>query len=334
MDYRKIVLDGYSDRNNRKYLPEYFVREQKKASKDYYSIEEFFSGCESIIEEFSNIIKDQFHKEKRNCYFAIDHLNAGTMQFGDNDNSMTYEEKKEQSLNFWKEQLAGLQLDNFCVNLNHFNFGYSGHILNSDIEYISNAIKKAKKMIYENQNDLIPKINSNKDGFVESILKGMKELQTQGENAECIKNVKTDKKKLEAPFRNWFKTFFSSKFEIVNAEPEKGNGRIDLKIEDSSIGTKIIEFKGWWNFDKKEIVNQIISYMTDFETDGYVIIINNTRKKIENDYFELIKSESVRYLENSFQEIILQNSDFRYFISTHKDDLKAKRIYHFIFNIF
>lgn len=333
MDYRKIVLDGYSDRNNRKYLPEYFVREQRKASNEYYSAEEFFSGCESIIEEFSNIIKDQYYKEKRECYFAIDHINAGTMQFGDIDPSMTYEEKKEQSLKLWKEQLASIELDNFCVNLFQLNIGYGGQLWNSEIEYIANAIKKAKKMIYENQNDLAQK-KDNKDGFVESILKGMKELQTQGENAECIKNVITEKKKLEAPFRNWFKTFFSSKYETVNAEPEKGNGRIDLKIEDPTIGTKIIEFKGWWNSDKKEIVNQIISYMTDFETDGYVIIINNTRRKIENNYFELIKSESVRYLENSFQEIILQNSDFRYFISTHTDEIRVKRLYHFIFNVF
>lgn len=54
-------------------------------------------------------------------------------------------------------------------------------------------------------------------------------------------------------------------FSYFTAETEKGNGRIDLKIEDSTIDTKIIEFKGWWNNDEKKIAGQINSYLTYFK---------------------------------------------------------------------
>lgn len=331
MDYFKIVLDGYFDLNNRKFLSEYFVREQKKAKKDFYSPDEFFSGCDDVVAQFTNEIKRQFYKEKNDCYFAIGHIKNGTMNFSQPDNSMTYEEQCEQALISWEKQLNSWTLDSFSVNLFSLNIGYTGYLWHNDLLFISDAIEKAKTMVYEKT----IKTNSNKDNeFIELILKGMKELQTQDEKAECIKVIKTESKKLEAPFCIWFKTFFSGKYETVNAEPEKGNGRIDLKIEDSSIGTKIIEFKGWWNSDKKQVVSQILSYLTDFETDGYIIIINNNRKKVDDDYFDLIKSESVKYVENSFEEIDVPKTGYKYFISNHSDRIRTKRLYHFILNVY
>lgn len=334
MDYIKIVLEGYIDNNNRKYLAEYFVREQKKASKAYFGVEEFFSGCENVIANFAADIKRQLYKEKSECYFAIGQLKARTMKFSQPDPSMTHEEQSEYSLKGWQKQLESLSIDNYCVNLYPLNYGYYGHLWDGDLKVISNAINSAKKIISENDDQLKSEHIDNKDlEFINIILKGLKELQTQDVNADCIKNIKKENNKLEAPFRNWFKTFFSGKYDIVNAEPEKGNGRIDLKIEDSGFGTRIIEFKGWWNSDKKVIVDQIISYLTDFETNGYIIIINDKQKKIDNNYFELIKSESVKYIENSFQEILLQNSDYKYFISNHSDNIRTKKLFHFIYNV-
>jgi hypothetical protein len=55
MDYIKIVLEGYIDNNNKKYLAEYFVREQKKASKEYYSAEEFISVARSVFGRASSL---------------------------------------------------------------------------------------------------------------------------------------------------------------------------------------------------------------------------------------------------------------------------------------
>lgn len=331
MDYFKIVLDGYFNSNNRKFLTEYFVREQKKAKKDFYSTDEFFSGCDDVIEQFSNEIKRQLFKEKNDCHFAISHIKNGTMNFSQSDKSKTYEEQCEQALISWEKQLNSWTIDSFSVNLFSMNIGYTGYLWHNDLLLISDAIEKAKTMVNENT----IKTNSNNDNeFIDLILKGIKELQTQDQKAECIKVIKTESKKLEAPFCIWFKTFFSGKYTTVNAEPEKGNGRIDLKIEDLSIGTKIIEFKGWWNPDKKQVVSQILSYLTDFETDGYIVIINNNQKKIDDDYFDLIKSESVKYVENSFEEIDVPGTGYKYFISNHSDRIRTKRLYHFILNVY
>jgi hypothetical protein len=335
MDYLKIVLEGYILDNNRKYLVEYFVREQKKASKEYYSAEEFFSGCKSVVQQFTEEIKRQLYKEKNNCYFAIEHIKNRTMTFSQPDSSLTYEEQCEKALEIWEDQLAGWTMDSFSVNLFSLNNGYTGYLWNSDLLYISNAIEKAKSLILM-ENDIIADENKNNKNIelIESIVKGIKELQSQDVNAECIKIVKRENRNLEAPFRNWFKTFFASKYDYVNAEPEKGNGRIDLKIEDSKLGTVIIEFKGWWNNDKKQVISQISSYLTDFESEGFIIIINNKHSDINDEYFKLIKSETTHYLENSYEEVLYKNTEYRYFKSRHKDGIRTKTLYHFILNVY
>jgi hypothetical protein len=335
MDYFKIVLDGYINDNNRKYLAEYFVREQKKASKEYYSADEFFSGCNSIVQQFTAEIKRQLYKEKNNCYFAIDHIKNRKMNFSQPDSSLTYEEQCEKALKIWEEQLKGLSIDNFSVNLFSLNNGYSGHLWNKDLLFISDAIENAQcEILKDNNTFTIENKDYQNTELVESIIKGIKELQSQDENAECIKIVKRENRNLEAPFRNWFKTFFASKYEYVNAEPEKGNGRIDLKIEDGKLGTVIIEFKGWWNNDKKQVIKQITSYLTDFESEGYIIIINNKRSNINEEYFKLIKSETTHYLENSYEEVLYKKTEYRHFKSRHKDGIRTKTLYHFILNVY
>ncbi len=171
--------------------------------------------------------------------------------------------------------------------------------------------------------------------FVQDLLNGIRELQTQDENAECIRVIKQKIKKDEFLFRDWFKTYFSVKYQTVNAESEKGNGRIDLKIQDKNVGTKIIEFKGWWNDDKKNVTTQIINYLTDFENDGYIIIINhNKRKNISKDYLKLIETEEMGYVKNSLIREKFTNTDFEYFTTYHSDKIRTKSISHFILNVY
>ena len=171
--------------------------------------------------------------------------------------------------------------------------------------------------------------------FIETLLSGIRELQTQDINAECIRDIKQTKKRKEAPFRNWFKTFLSLKYDSVNAEPEKGKGRIDLKIEDREIGTKIIEFKGWWNPDKKKIAKQIGGYLTDFEEDGYIIMINhNKNKSINENYLSLIKTQEMGYIKDSLENKKCENTDFKYYISKHWDGIRTKTLSHFILNVY
>ena len=115
-------------------------------------------------------------------------------------------------------------------------------------------------------------------------------------------------------------------------ESKKGANRIDLKIY-KNLDVYKVEFKGWWNNDKKEIVSQINQYLTDFDDYGFIFIINDKQKIIKEKYFELIKSDSSNYIKDSIKPITVDN--FKYYRSSHNfGDNAEKELFHFIFNIY
>lgn len=126
--------------------------------------------------------------------------------------------------------------------------------------YIDTIKELASKLQREEELNTQPIIIN----FVKDFILGIRELQLSDTNEECIRKLKEDNKKDESSFRYFFHRWFNAKEYVVVAEPEKGNGRIDLKVTHSVLGDKIIEFKGWWNADKDEIVQQLSSYLTDF----------------------------------------------------------------------
>lgn len=173
--------------------------------------------------------------------------------------------------------------------------------------------------------------------FIPSLVDGMQALQKNDTNEACIKNVREDRPDKETSFRYWFKNFFLARYPdaSVTAEEEKGDGRIDLKISSPAFGDKIIEFKGWWNHDKVNSAGQICSYLTDFENDGYIFMINHLVKKdITNDYKNLILAEQTNFIQGSWVEHKFENTDLIYFESRHQFATKEKTIFHFIFNVF
>lgn len=120
---------------------------------------------------------------------------------------------------------------------------------------------------------------------------------------------------------------------MLSAEEEKGKGRIDLKITHKSQGVKIIEFKGWWNYKKKNSAEQLCSYLTDFEKEGYIFMVNHSNEDISEKYKVLTISPNMNYVENSWKEHKVENADVVYFESKHKFSIKEKTIFHFIFNV-
>ncbi|PLX05791.1 MAG: hypothetical protein C0596_19045 [Marinilabiliales bacterium] len=171
--------------------------------------------------------------------------------------------------------------------------------------------------------------------FVEILLKGVHEIQNQDVKCEGIRIIKNTPKKSEESFRDWFKTFLTCKYESVNSESPKGNGRIDLKIEDKSIGTKIIEFKGWWNKDKNVVPKQILKYLTDFEKYGYIIMINHCKsKKIDEEYLNLIMTEEMGFVKGSYGVKEMENSGFTYYLTKHDDQIRIKTLCHIILNVY
>lgn len=172
--------------------------------------------------------------------------------------------------------------------------------------------------------------------FIESIIDGVRELQHQDISADCMARARKGEYS-EATFRNWFKTFLAGRHlkAKLSAEEEKGTGRIDLKVTHPDFGTQIIEFKGWWNRDKKNLADQLCSYLTDFEQQGYVFMINPLKQKdIAEQYKQLLTAPEMGYIENSWQEHKVEGADFSFYESRHQFGIKEKTIYHFIFNVY
>lgn len=193
-----------------------------------------------------------------------------------------------------------------------------------------------EKRFVKEINELFKDSVTNVD-FIQDLITGIRTLQKNDTNEPCIINIRENKPDKESSFRYWFKNFFIARYPAasITAEEEKGDGRIDLKIADKKLGEKIIEFKGWWNHDKKNAAEQICSYLTDFEKDGYIFMINHLQtKEISNDYKALITQPSMRYIEGSWREHKHENTDLVYFESKHQFAVKEKTIYHFIFNAY
>lgn len=172
--------------------------------------------------------------------------------------------------------------------------------------------------------------------FLANIIDGMKELQNCDSNAPCIMNVRNDLPGKETSFRYWFKSFLAGRYPnaVVSAEEEKGNGKIDLKVTQKPLGSLIMEFKGWWNYDKKKSPEQLCSYLTEFEQTGFIFIINHLKETdISGAYKELVKDGSMKYVNDSWMEHKIENADISYYESKHKFSLKEKTVYHFIFNV-
>jgi hypothetical protein len=171
--------------------------------------------------------------------------------------------------------------------------------------------------------------------FIKDFISGIKHLQIQDEKESCIRNIKTEKKNHESPFRNWFQMWFTAKNYIAEAEPERRSGRIDLKVTQSSIGDKIIEFKGWWNNnDKKVIIQQVCSYLTEFEKDGYIFMINHKETDIVEEYKKIIMSPEMRFVPDSWEKIYVEPTGYSYFTSRHSFSNEGKILFHFIFPIY
>ena len=173
--------------------------------------------------------------------------------------------------------------------------------------------------------------------FIKDLLEGIHLLQKNDTNEPCIMTVRQGGSGKETSVRYWFKNFFTARYPeaSVTAEEEKGSGRIDLKVMHQLFGEKIIEFKGWWNHDKKNSPEQVCSYLTDFENDGCIFMINHLeRKDINDDYCDFITHPLMGYLDGTWKEYKYENTDMIYFSSEHKFGVKKKTIYHFIFNVF
>ncbi len=166
--------------------------------------------------------------------------------------------------------------------------------------------------------------------FIKDLIAGIYHLEEELDLNE-LQKIYTEKKS-ESFFRDIISFYLKGAGYKTIAESKKGANRIDLKILKSSDVFKV-EFKGWWNNDKKDIVNQINQYLTDFDDNGFVFIVNDKQKNIKDEYFELIENDTSHYIKNSLKNELIDN--FEFYCTTHySTDSHEKKLYHFVFNIY
>jgi len=213
----------------------------------------------------------------------------------------------------------------FQVEDYHFPANLSGDRL---ARYYLETMKKAADPYISET----PMPITSKPDFIEDLASGIKQLQNQGKRAECFRKLVDENKKDEGGFRDFFQIILEAKGYAAEAEPQKSNGRIDLKLTHPQLSTKIVEFKGWWNDDKKNIVNQLYGYLTDFDGEGYVFLINHTSKNITQEYMKLVCTDTMNFSPDSWEKIEFKDTAFSYFKSKHQF-ATLKTMYHFIFSV-
>lgn len=126
MDYLKIVLDGYCNPTDKKFLKEYFIRESKKAEAEFYTPKVFYSGCKTAVQTY--LIGD-LYRQKQEVEKEL--INA----------KQWVRENEPDKINQRFDQEDNLNIENYSVNLWHLTNGrYTGHIDYSEIMHISDTL--------------------------------------------------------------------------------------------------------------------------------------------------------------------------------------------------
>lgn len=201
--------------------------------------------------------------------------------------------------------------------------------MNQDFAYL--AAKVANLVNSEVIHGTETKIKTIKKDFLNDLIRGIEHLTDKNDSEIAIKNI-VEGIKLEGPFRNFFSTWFEAQNYKTYREPLRGENHIDLKVEHVSISKKIIEFKGWWNPDKEFIIQQLFNYLTQFDTEGYVFIINHSGKNIVESYRLKITTRENGYV-GGWKCIRYKRTAFNYFVSEHKIDGQTKHVFHFLLDI-
>lgn len=195
--------------------------------------------------------------------------------------------------------------------------------LNQDFAYF--AAKIANLLSSELLGGKEVKLTLTTKNFITDFIDGIKTLLQEDTSVTFIDNLKNKESRLEAPFRNWFSSWFKARRYATSKEQLKGKGHIDLTIVHIDLSDKIIEFKGWWNPHKKQIIQQLYKYLTQFEGEGYIVMINDSKKPILNQYKKIVTGQETGYCKNTWKLLNHKPGDFQYYKSEHQLAQKRKR---------
>lgn len=158
MDYLDVVLNGYFKENNQEHLEKYFFREFKKAEKEqFFDADEFFSGCQKVIQYWEKYLQNKVFKRQEELYKMLDGAKNKTMSYG-NLEGKTIEQKRQETIDFCEKELKDVRPDgigsiSFNVHLMSLTSGRVAYNMPyNEVLYIKNAIEKAFQKV-KNQNE-------------------------------------------------------------------------------------------------------------------------------------------------------------------------------------
>jgi hypothetical protein len=203
------------------------------------------------------------------------------------------------------------------------------------VKLLRKWLKGEKSFIEELRKVMKP--TEDQAGFLLAISNGIRQLQQNDTNEPCIINIRQNGPNRERSIQYWFRNFLAGRYPqaVIPAEEQSGQGRMDLKFYHPDMTHKVIEFKGWWNFDKKEVAKQTIGYLTDFEGEGFILMINHLPQvDITEKYRDRLTAPQMVYINNSWKVHPVENSAYSYFSSEHNLGGRHKQLFHFIFNAY
>lgn len=149
MNYLEIVLQGYFNRNSKKFLEKYFLREFKKAEKEqFFEADEFFNGCLKVIEDWEKHLQQKVFKRQWELGGMLHAAKNGTLNYADMKGK-TIEQNRQETIEYCKQELADVRPDgigsiSFTVHLNSLTNGrVSYNMAYDELLQIKLAINKA-----------------------------------------------------------------------------------------------------------------------------------------------------------------------------------------------
>ncbi len=154
MNYLKIIWQGYFDEENdvlnmwgeHEYLENYFFKECKKAEKEFVEPVEFFEKCIHVVENLEDILvigEKGFNDRKNELELLHNQAKKGLLQY-ENMEGKTIEQKRQETIEYCKHELASISETDHCINLEDLTSGQMRGILyKDDLLQIKLAIQNA-----------------------------------------------------------------------------------------------------------------------------------------------------------------------------------------------
>jgi len=201
-------------------------------------------------------------------------------------------------------------------------------------------LKSGEKIVYAKVQDYLYELKSELNDFEKNVIELFIKISREFLKKENIVIKKTSGNLQEGDVRDYFLSCANVVIEeIAVAESMKCKGETDLILfgKDNFRNNLegVSEFKVWPRNDYKEVIKQIKSYLTDFESFGIIVMINEGKESINDKYKKEIIDTDELIVPDSFEKISFGNTAFEYFKSrSFLDESKTKEIpiYHIILN--